>query len=72
MDTPEAQQAMYTGAEQMFGKGDHSTLWVNGLNSPKCAIVSNSGGPFALTSSPCSTRMWSFCENLVENDGTRR
>lgn len=64
-DTPEGKQAVFTASKNRFGTGTAAILWVNGMNSPTCAKIDNTNGPFVESSQNCATQCWSWCEKVV-------
>jgi hypothetical protein len=62
ISSSEAIQAVYAGAVAVYDGS--AALWVDGRNSPPCAIIVNTGGGFTATSSACASQVYSVCETF--------
>jgi hypothetical protein len=69
MSSPEAATALAVGAIKLFGLSSGARFWVDGLTTSNCQSVLNSDEDYQAVSSPCDSRMWSFCEDVKVQQG---
>jgi hypothetical protein len=64
MTSPETAQVLFAVATVKYGFKTGSVLWVDGLLPDVCQSVQNMYGPFVADDANCSTKMFSFCEEV--------